>query len=541
MKTLTSVEFNALLREDFCSFVQRSFHELYPSTAFAWNWHVELMAAKLADCVRGKIRRLIMNVPPRHLKSLGASNALPAWYLGHNPAAQILCASYGMDLAEKLARDCRSIMLSSFYQRAFATRLSPQKQSAHEFETTAAGFRFATSVGGPLTGRGADMIILDDPLKADEAYSDAQRRSVNNWYDQALLSRLNNRETGCIIIVTQRLHEDDLVGHVLGRESWEVISLPAIAEQDETHIIGTPQGEVRFHRKKGEAIHPARESRDVFDSTRKDVGESIFAAQWQQAPLALSQGFINEAWFKRFNKNQTPTSFDAIVQSWDTGNKVGPDCSFSVCTTWGVLKEHYYLLDVWRQRVDFGGLKRAVRSQAQVFRATVILVEDKASGTQLIQELRAEGVHGITPYLPQGDKQTRMHAQAGVIGSGFVHVLVDAHWLPAYIKELCTYPATQFDDQVDSTSQFLEWNRGRTHQFPCWGIFEFYRLEAEKALGVGSGERMVRLKVPHGTCTTFYTILGKRIPSIGGTIVEVTEEEAKYLRPRGFIDVQDGE
>ncbi len=272
MKTLTSVEFNALLREDFCSFVQRCFHELYPSTAFTWNWHVELMAAKLADCVRGKIRRLIINVPPRHLKSLCASIALPAWYLGHNPAAQILCASYGMDLAEKLARDCRSIMTSPFYARAFSTRLSPQKQSAHELETTAGGFRFATSVGGPLTGRGGDMIILDDPLKADEAYSDVQRRTGNSWYDQALLSRLNNREIGCIIIVTQRLHEDDLVGHVLGRESWEVISLPAIAEQDETHIIGTPQGEVRFHRNRGEAIHPARESRGAFDSTRTDVG-----------------------------------------------------------------------------------------------------------------------------------------------------------------------------------------------------------------------------------------------------------------------------
>jgi hypothetical protein len=198
------------------------------------------MAAKLAACYRGKIRRLIINIPPRHLKSLCASIALPAWWLGHDPTAQILCVSYGQELADKHARDCRTVMSSTFYQRVFPTRISPQKQSVPEFATTRQGFRFATSVGDVLTGRGGDIIIIDDPLKPDEALSHAQRKAVNEWYDHTLISRLNDKQAGCTILIMQRLHQDDLVGHVLEREPWEVISFPAIAEQDECHIIDTP-------------------------------------------------------------------------------------------------------------------------------------------------------------------------------------------------------------------------------------------------------------------------------------------------------------
>jgi hypothetical protein len=250
MGILTPAEYRALLRQDFCSFVQRCFYELNPRTAFLWNWHIEVLAAKLADCFRHTIRRLIITIPPRRLKSLCASIALPAWWLGHDPAAQILCISYGQELADKHARDCRAVMTSAFYQRLFPTHLSPQKQSVQEFVTTRQGFRFATSVGGVLTGRGGDIVIIDDPLKPDEALSDTQRRAVNEWYDHTLVSRLNDKRAGCIILIMQRLHQDDLVGHVLEQEPWEVISFPAVAERDESHAIKTPLGAVRFDRRR---------------------------------------------------------------------------------------------------------------------------------------------------------------------------------------------------------------------------------------------------------------------------------------------------
>ena len=195
-----------------------------------------MIATKLEAVRKGLIKRLIINLPPRGLKSHCASIVFPAWYLGHDPTGQIICASYGQDLADKFARDCRTIMMAEWYRRIFRTRLA-NRQAVADFTTTEQGVRMSTSVGGVLTGRGADLIIIDDPLKPDEALSQTQRKAVNDWYDNTLLSRLNDKTNGRIIIIMQRLHQDDLVGHVLGKEDWDVLSFPAIAERDETHVI----------------------------------------------------------------------------------------------------------------------------------------------------------------------------------------------------------------------------------------------------------------------------------------------------------------
>jgi hypothetical protein len=170
---LDLAEYEALLRADFAGFAERAFVELNPQTDFATNWHFRVIAAKLTAVREGKIRRLVVNVPPRHLKSHLASVSFPAWCLGHDPSTQILCVSYAQDLADKLSRDCRRIVTSDWYQRLFPTRLSPRHQAVPEFETTQQGSRVATSVGGVLTGRGAGIIVIDDPLKPEEALSQA--------------------------------------------------------------------------------------------------------------------------------------------------------------------------------------------------------------------------------------------------------------------------------------------------------------------------------------------------------------------------------
>ena len=201
----TWTRYDTLLRLDFVSFAQRCFRELSPRAQFAMNWHIEIIAAKLMALRAGKIRRLTINLPPRHLKSHLASVAFPAWCLGHDPAAQILCVSYAQELADKLSRDCRRIVTSDWYRRIFPTRLSPERQAVAEFETTAQGCRFATSVGGVLTGRGADLIIIDDPLKPEEALSQAQRRATNEWFDHTLYSRLNDKQQGAIVLIMHGL------------------------------------------------------------------------------------------------------------------------------------------------------------------------------------------------------------------------------------------------------------------------------------------------------------------------------------------------
>jgi len=465
---LTPTEYRALLRQDLCGFSQRCFHQLNPQTPLHMNWHIEVMTAKLEACRQGKIRRLIINIPPRHLKSLCASIALPAWHLGHNPAAQILCVSYAQDLSDKLARDFRSVMMSDWYNALFPTRPAGQRQSIQEFVTTKQGFRLATSVGGVLTGRGADLIIIDDPLKPDEALSDSQRKAVNNWYDNTLYSRLNDKQNGCIILIMQRLHEDDLVGHVLGQENWEVVSFPAIAEQDESHTIDTPYGICRFTRRAGEVLHPERESHETLDNIRRTMGEYHWAGQYQQAPAPAGGGLIKEEWFKRYEPGDLPDRFDRVVQSWDTANKVSELSDYSVCTTWGIRGKNIYLLHVFRKRLEYPDLKRAVHAQAQAYRAKVILIEDKASGTQLAQELIREGLYGVKKCKSEHDKIMRLHAQTAAIENGFVFLPREAPWLGEYLHELTIFPHSKYDDQADSTSQALAWISRGSSSAEAW-------------------------------------------------------------------------
>jgi predicted phage terminase large subunit-like protein len=478
MKVLTQAQYEFLLRHDLASFAGRCFQDLNPQTCLATNWHLELIAAKLTAVREGRIGRLIINLPPRHLKSLMASIAFPAWCLGLDPSAQILCVSYAQELADKLARDCRGIMMSPWYRRIFPTRLAPHRQAVQEFITTRQGYRLATSTGGVLTGRGADIILIDDPLKPEEALSDAQRQACNEWYDHTLYSRLNDKRHGAIVIIMQRLHEDDLVGHVLAQEQWEILSFPAIAERDEEHRIETILGPLCVRRRQGEALHPDREPSETLDRIRRTIGEYNFAGQYQQSPAPLGGGLVKAEWFKRYRENERPERFDRIVQSWDSANKATELSDFSVCTTWGVSGKDLFLLGVFRRRLEYPALKRAVRDQQRLFDATVVLIEDKASGTQLIQELITEGCHGATRYQPTGDKTMRLHAQTAVIENGFVHIPETASWLAEYLHEMTVFPNGKHDDQADSTAQFLDWFK---KPFASQGIFEYYRQLAEAA------------------------------------------------------------
>ena len=475
-------EYPAILRCDFASFIERSFYELNPQTRMLWAPHIELIAAKLDACRQGQVRRLIINVPPRHLKSLCASVAFPAWCLGHDPAAQIICASYGQDLADKLARDCRRIMASAWYRQLFSTRLG-DRHPVHDFATTQQGTRMATSVGGVLTGRGADMIIIDDALKPDEALSESRRNAVNEWYDNTLLSRLNDKARGCIIIIMQRLHQDDLVGHVLEQEGWDMLVFPSIAETEEMHDINSPFGRRLFKRAVGDVLHPERESEATLGHIREAVGEYNFAAQYQQNPTPLGGAIIRTAWLRYYEPGDRPERFIQTVQSWDTANKATELSDYSVCTTWGVYEKHYYLLDVFRQRLNYPDLKRKLRELAWRDRPNKILIEDKASGTQVIQDLKADGVHAVTAYQPPTgtDKIMRLHAQTALFENGRVLLPSRAPWLADYVTELTSFPGSRYDDQVDSTTQALDHLRLRRPMYISPELLEKSRLPGPRS------------------------------------------------------------
>jgi predicted phage terminase large subunit-like protein len=530
--------YDTLLRLDFVSFAQRCFRELSPRAQFAMNWHIEIIAAKLMALRAGKIRRLIINMPPRYLKSLLASVAFPAWCLGHDAAAQILCVSYAQELADKLSRDCRRILTSDWYRRIFPTRLSQERQAVPEFETTAQGCRLATSVGGVLTGRGADLIIIDDPLKPEQALSQTQRRAANEWFDHTLYSRLNDKLAGATVVIMHRLHEDDLVGHVMAQEDWEVVSFPAIAEDHETQLVDTVWGPKLLTRRQGEALHPAREPLAMLEHLRQMIGEYNFAGQYQQAPTPLGGGLVKAAWFKHYGARALPPSFDRIVQSWDTANKATELSDYSVCTTWGIAGKDLYLIDLLRRRMEYPELKREVRAEYERFRPSVVLIEDKASGTQLIQELTQEGLYAITRYHPQTDKVMRMHAQTAMIENGFVHLPDTAPWLAPYLHEMTVFPHGKHDDQVDSTAQLLDWYKRASGPSSNAGIFELYRRRAEELRrGQAEGEHRVRLRVPQGIGRM--NLLHLNVAADG--TIEMPESEAESFLRAGWIRVEAGD
>jgi hypothetical protein len=280
---LSAQELHVILKQDLTSFIERSFYELHPAHRLDLAPHIEVIATKLEAVRHGEINRLIVNLPPRYLKSHCVSVAFVAWLLGHDPSKQVICASYGQDLAEDLATACQRLMRSPFYRALFGDVLAG-RQAVGDFETVFGGRRLATSVGSGLAGRGADVIVLDDPQKADEALAETSRKATQRWFDNTLLSRLNDKARGSIIIVMHRLHEDDLVGHVLKQECWDVLSMPAIAEIEERHLIDGPLGRRFFVRRPGEPLHPARESAASLEATRRAISEETFASHYLQDP-----------------------------------------------------------------------------------------------------------------------------------------------------------------------------------------------------------------------------------------------------------------
>src|SRR5215475_6534069 len=278
----------ALLRTDLRYFVWKSFGTVMPGTPYLPNWHIDAIVHQLMQVHAGGTPRLLINQPPRSLKSICVSVAYVAWLLGHDPTRRIIVVSYSNEFAAELHRQFRMVIDAPWY-RALFPAMRPAKDSGTELVTTAGGSRYATSVGGTLTGRGADLIIVDDPLKAEEAMSEPARRRVIDWYGGTLVSRLNDKENGPIVVVMQRLHENDLAGHLLGQGGWEHLDLPAIAVEDSVIPIGDNKV---FTRGQGEVLHPARESREVLDRIKAEIGSLKFSAQYQQQPVPLEGNIL---------------------------------------------------------------------------------------------------------------------------------------------------------------------------------------------------------------------------------------------------------
>lgn len=451
---------NAVLRNDFSAFLQRSFQTVVPGQPFLSNWHIDAINHQLERCRRGEIRKLLITVPPRSTKSICASVAFPAFVLGHDPKARVVCVSYSQELSAKLSRDSRAVIESPWYREAFPqTRIDPRKNSETEFETTARGYRLSTSVGGTLTGRGGNYIIIDDPMKPGEAASETKRAAVIEFYDSTLVSRLDDKTEGVIIVIMQRLHVGDLIGHIIEKDpGWTHLNLPAIADVPQDIAI---DDDTIYRRRAGELLHPEREPQFVLDELKISMGSQAFSAQYQQMPIPPGGALIREEWLQKYACAPERRPGDQIIQSWDTASKVSEKNDYSVCTTCLVRGSDYYVLDVFRARLEFPDLMREVVRREARFNATAVLIGDAASGTGLIQALRSDRRVQPIPIRAKGDKIERLEAQSAVIEAGRVRLPEAAPWLEDFKLELLAFPYGRFDDQVDSLSQLLGWAEAR--------------------------------------------------------------------------------
>jgi predicted phage terminase large subunit-like protein len=449
-------------RQDFIAFAQKAFQIINPGTSFLDNWHIAAIAYVLEEMSAGKHRRQIINMPPRTLKSQLVSVIWPAFLLGHNPGAKIIVVSYAAPLAEQLSNDTRRLMESRFYQEAFPqTRLD--RQTNLHLTTEKSGSRFATTVGGSLTGFGADWIIIDDPHNATEAYSETSREKVKSFFRQTLLSRLNNPSQGRIVLVMQRLHEDDLSGHLLRGGGWRHLRLQARATEDAE--IATGKG--LFHQVRvGDYLQPDLLAPDWLEAHKREMLSAEYEAQYQQQPLPAEGNMIKKEWL-RYADAQPSRDAGKVALSLDTATKEGTENDYSACTVWVEAEGKHHLIHVWRDRVDFPTLYRKVQELVGIFRPNAVLIEDAGTGSALVHVLHEDGVPAV-PRKAKDPKTVRLSSVSTYLEAGLMWLPKDAPWLGEFEAELLGFPGARHDDQVDSLSQYFGWVRERpTSIFEC--------------------------------------------------------------------------
>ncbi|WP_170482818.1 phage terminase large subunit [Ruegeria arenilitoris] len=460
---ITDDEVRKVYGNSLYALVRRGFSILNPGEEFIDGLYLRALCHALERVATGETKRLIITLPPRFMKSQVASVAFPAWLLGRNPSEKIVCASYSSSLAEDFGRQTRDLMRSASYRHTFPwTTIDPSKSAADEFHTTEKGRRISASVGGTLTGKGGNILIYDDLMKADDALSLVKRDNCHTWFLNTAASRLNNPKEGAIVVIAQRLHVDDLIGRLLPLGDWEVLNLPAIATEPQVLPLA---GEAIWERKIGDLLHEERVDAAELERIRRELGTTTFEAQYQQSPVLPGGNLVKTEWFRSYDGPPRPSQYEAVVQSWDTASVPGINNDYSVCTTWGLINNHVDLLDVHREQYDYPDLVRAARAQRQKFKPRLIVVEKAGVGFALGTDLLRDGLRDVQGLDVKGDKVERMSVQCAKIEAGFVRLPKSSPWLETYLKEMGEFPQGRYDDQVDSTSQIL-----RTLDMRPWQI-----------------------------------------------------------------------
>lgn len=442
-----------LARNNFFVFFRLLAPVLVPGQPFIDAPHFRVLARALEKVESGENPRLLICIPPRHGKSLLASVALPAWILGRNPSAKVICASYGQDLSRDFALRSRDLIRSDVCRAIFpGTILDVGGAALEELRTSVKGYRLATSVQGVLTGKGADYIIIDDPMKAADASSDVARNSVYEWVKSTLMSRFDKPTEGRMIVIMQRLHMDDLIGRLRDEGGWAILEMPGEAIEPQKFDLG---GDKVWDFRPGDLLYPERFDRKALDQLKSDLGEAAYSAQILQRPAAPGGALFKMKHFQRYD--ELPKYYERIVQSWDTAIVDSETAAYSVCTTWGINGYKLYLVDVFRKRLDFYQIDKVVLSLREKWNAGVVILEASGAAKPLASRLLQH--HGGFRWLlttdPKLGKVERATAETPKIERRRVYLPKKADWLDTFETEVAQFPHSKYADQVDSMVHFL--------------------------------------------------------------------------------------
>ena len=448
-------------------YASQAWSVLEPGRSYIHNWHIDLICEFLTSVSAGRFKRLLITLPPRHMKSLLVSVLWPTWSWITRPESRWIFASYAANLSIKSSLDRRALINSQWYQNFWRDRLTltdDQNEKA-EFTNSRRGIMFSTSVAGSATGRGGDFIVVDDLHNPLQTESDAQRDEAIRFFDQTLMTRLDDPAQGAIVAVMHRLHERDLAGQLIERGGWEVLRLPAEAEARE-RVTFPISGRV-VERQPGDLLWPRRFPREVLAEQKRALGSYAYAGQYQQRPSPADGGIIKRNWWRYYR--EVPTKFDTMIQSWDCSFKATETSDFVVGQVWGKIGAKKYLLDQVRGRFSFTRTKAALEDlTAKWPKAFAKLIEEKANGLAVIDSLRAV-VPGLIAISPQGSKLARAHSITPDIEAGDVY-LPDptlAPWVNDFVEECCAFPNGANDDQLDAATQAIHYLRGQTKRVPC--------------------------------------------------------------------------
>jgi predicted phage terminase large subunit-like protein len=351
-------------------------------------------------------------------------------------------------------------MDSSFYKRVFPrTRLNPKKSTETEFETTRRGYRLATSVGGTLTGRGGDILIVDDPIKANDANSQVALTGADEWFHNTALSRLDSADS-LVIVTMQRLHQDDVSG-ILIEKGWPSLAIPAIATEPRNYLIGRNE---TYSRPAGELLQPKRDSLEAIESTKRDIGSRLWAAQYQQNPTPAEGNMIKAAWLARYDFSPAERKFRRVVLSCDPSGKAGIRNDYTAIAICGFDKKEIHLLHVARGHWTVLQMRDRIEALVREWNVDLAIIEDTSSGMGLIQMLRDEPLLNVIGRRPNADKEVRMSQHEGRFEAGNILLPKEAPWLADLEAELLAFPSGRYDDQVDALLLFLDWfSRAQRH------------------------------------------------------------------------------